>query len=398
MYTTYEIPDYRPSLSGSDIDAILNALSQKFSERRSKHLGYPYNLDFDASSLSQFSNFLINNLGDPYAGSHYATEVCSTEREVIDWIMRVWQCNDPSEYWGSVGTSGTEGNLWALYLAREALSDPLLIHSAEAHYSLPKAARILQIDALKCSVGGSGAICNESLKTLIHANRHRSIILALTCGTTMKGAHDDIASCISALDEVGVEPNRRFIHIDGALNAMVLPFIEDVPFGIRPTFQHRIDSMSTSGHKMIGTPMPCGVLVARRQHVNKVASSVSYLRSDDTTLMGSRNGHAVLAIWNRLMRLDVPGFQANARNSATRAQAFADTLRIAAVPVLLNPFSLTVVFPKPSERLVQEYQLACHDNLAHAIVMPNVDTGLINRFTNAYITEWTSSSPEKAFS
>ncbi|ESX11672.1 hypothetical protein X767_31370 [Mesorhizobium sp. LSJC264A00] len=129
----------------------------------------------------------------------------------------------------------------------------------------------------------------------------------------MKGAYDDIASCVSVLDQVGIDQSRRFVHVDGALNAMVLPFVDGSPSGIRPSFRHGIDSMSTSGHKMIGTPMPCGVLVVRREHVHRVASTVSYLRSDDTTLMGSRNGHAVLAIWNRLMRLGIAGFRHNAR-------------------------------------------------------------------------------------
>lgn len=119
-------------------DAIaekLLELHNTFAGRRASHLGYPYNLEFDAEPISEFAKFLINNLGDPYVGSHYATEVCGLEREVVDWVMRVWDCADPEEYWGSVGASGTEGNLRAMYLARETLGDPILIHSTEAQFS-----------------------------------------------------------------------------------------------------------------------------------------------------------------------------------------------------------------------------------------------------------------------
>nr|WP_246506009.1 histidine decarboxylase [Mesorhizobium silamurunense] len=361
-------------------------------------MGYPYNLDFDAWPISQFCKFFINNLGDPYVGSHYATEVCGVEREVVDWFTRIWECADPEEYWGVVGASGTEGNLWALYLARETLGNPVLIHSTEAHYSVPKAAKILRIEALTCEADHTGAICPDALREVVQANRHRCVILALTCGTTMKGAHDDIASCISVLDQVGIDPSRRFVHVDGALNAMVLPFVDGLPSGIRPSFRHGIDSMSTSGHKMIGTPMPCGILVVQREHVRRVASAVSYLRSDDTTLMGSRNGHAVLAIWNRLTRLGIGGFRHFARTCIERADGFAGALRSASVPVLLNPCSLTVVFPKPSERLVNEYQLACHGNYAHAIVMPNVKADLIDRFVGDYTAEWPCNSRQRVFS
>ncbi|AWI62067.1 hypothetical protein AB395_00004543 (plasmid) [Sinorhizobium fredii CCBAU 45436] len=78
------------------------------------------------------------------------------------------------------------------------------------------------------------------------------------------------------------------------------------------------------------------------------SSAVSYLRSDDATPMGSRNGHAVLAIWNRPMRLDIAGFRNNPRACIERAEGFAAALRSVGVLVLLNPWSLTVVFPKQS--------------------------------------------------
>lgn len=53
---------------------------------------------------------------------------------------------------------------------------------------------------------------------------------------------------------------------------------------------------------------------------------------------------------------------------------------------------------EPSERLVSEYQLACHDNSAHAIVMPNVKADLIDRFVGAYTAEWRCNSRQKVSS
>ena len=68
----------------------------------------------------RFGDYLVNNLGDPYAGSHYASHACDLEREAVAWLMDLWQCDDREKFWGSVVASGTEGNIWALYLAREA--------------------------------------------------------------------------------------------------------------------------------------------------------------------------------------------------------------------------------------------------------------------------------------
>ena len=100
---------------------ILDQTEARIRAAHATHLGYPYNLVGASPVPASFGGYLINNLGDPYAGSHYASEVCALEREVVAWLMELWECDAPGDFWGSVGASGTEGNLWALYLAREAL-------------------------------------------------------------------------------------------------------------------------------------------------------------------------------------------------------------------------------------------------------------------------------------
>jgi histidine decarboxylase len=35
------------------------------------HLGYPYNLVGYSPVPASFGDYLVNNLGDPYVGSHY---------------------------------------------------------------------------------------------------------------------------------------------------------------------------------------------------------------------------------------------------------------------------------------------------------------------------------------
>jgi histidine decarboxylase len=376
---------------------ILTAVEQRMREAHADHLGYPYNLIGQASTPAALGSYLINNLGDPYAGSHYGSEVCDLEREAVAWLMRLWECDAPEDYWGSVVASGTEGNIWALYLAREALPEAVLIHSAEAHYSIPKAARILRMQAISVPCDAEGAIRPDALSaTLSGLDRQQGVILALTCGTTVKGAHDDIGDAMTRLDAAGFDASRRFVHVDGALNAMVLPFLDDVPEGLRPSFRHGIDSLSTSGHKMIGTPMPCGVLIARRPHVARVARAIAYLRSDDTTLMGSRNGHAVLAVWTRLMGHGMEGFRRDAETCRQQAESLAEDLRAQGVSVLLNPFSLTVIFPEPDPATVKRFQLSCSGGQAHAIVMPNVGDAQVRRFRDAYLAWWEAETIARA--
>ncbi len=356
------------------------------------HLGYPYNLSFDPGVPTGLHQFLINNLGDPYVGSHYASEVCQLEREAIGWLMHLWGCDDPSEYWGSIGASGTEGNIWGIYLGREALPNAVLLHSADAHYSIPKAARLQRIEAVEVGSNPAGEIDLAALAQTLTTLRGRPVILALTCGTTMKGAHDDIAGAIAVLEAAGLGPDRRYIHLDGALNAMVVPFLAAAPASIQPMFGLGIDSISTSGHKMIGTPMPCGAIVCRKPHIDQIARAISYLKSNDTTLMGSRNGHAVLAIWTRLFGHGHDGYAKDARHCSQRAQMLATKLGAAGAQVLCNPHALTGVFDEPGAEIVSRYQLACAKGLAHAIVMPNVTDTLLEEFRTDYLA-WLKRRP-----
>ncbi len=382
---------HTPSAGAAMSPAIMADLARTEARMRAAHathLGYPYNLSFPTGVPDSLGHYLINNLGDPYAGSHYASEVCRHEREAVAFLMDLWDCRDPENYWGSIGASGTEGNLWGIHLGREALPDAVLIHSADAHYSLPKAARIQRVPAVEVASNPAGEIDLSALAEALRDLGGRPVILALTCGTTMKGAHDNIAGAIRVLDAAGYGPDRRYIHVDGALNAMVIPFLSEADPAIRPSFDHPIDSISTSGHKMIGTPMPCGAIVCRREHVERIARNIAYLRSDDTTLMGSRNGHAVLAIWARFMLHGREGYAHDARDCAARAQGLAARLRAASDgyggEVLCNPHSLTVVFRQPAEWIVKRYQLACAKGLSHAIVMPNVTDDLLDRF----VSDW----------
>ena len=48
---------------------------------------------------------------------------------------------------------------------------------------------------------------------------------------------------------------------------------------------------------MIGSPIPCGIVVAKRQNVERISVDVDYISTRDQTISGSRNGHTVLLMW-----------------------------------------------------------------------------------------------------
>jgi histidine decarboxylase len=147
------------------------------------------------------------------------------------------------------------------------------------------------------------------------------------------------------LDEVIVDRERYFIHVDGALFAQILPHLDGAA-GQVPIhdFTRPIASLSVSGHKMMGCPMPSGVVVHRKNNIKRIEKRVEYLNSYDTTIMGSRNGQSPLFMWLSIRKKGIDGFRADARQSIEMAQYLHDKFKKANLKVCLSflPFLLVL--------------------------------------------------------
>ena len=131
--------------------------------------------------------------------------------------------------------------------------------------------------------------------------------------------------------------------------------------------------------------MPCGVAITRRKHVEKVEQRIEYLNSVDTTIMGSRNGQAPLFMWYSLKRKGMQGIKRDVQHCMDTATYLRDELKKAGILAQLNDLSSTVVMERPvEETLVQQWQLACEEDIAHVVVMPNVTREKIDVFVSAF--------------
>ena len=152
------------------------------------------------------------------------------------------------------------------------------------------------------------------------------------------------------------------------------------------TFRKPIGSVSVSGHKFVGVPMPCGVVMTRMRHVMKLSSDIEYLNSRDATIMGSRNGHAPIFMWHTLTRKGYDGMRDDVEACIANAQALKKMLEDVKVDVMLNELSSTVVFERPlEEAFVKKWQLACEGDIAHVVVMPNVTVPQLREFVDEYV-------------
>ncbi|CAH8356817.1 unnamed protein product [Eruca vesicaria subsp. sativa] len=357
--------------------SVLARYRKTLVERTKYHLGYPYNLDFDYGALGQLQHFSINNLGDPFIESNYGVHSRPFEVGVLDWFARLWEI-ERDDYWGYITNCGTEGNLHGILVGREMLPDGILYASSESHYSVFKAARMYRMECEKVDTLMSGEINCDDLKLKLLANKDKPAILNVNIGTTVKGAVDDLDLVIKTLEECGFSHDRFYIHCDGALFGLMMPFVKRAP---KVSFNKPIGSVSVSGHKFVGCPMPCGVQITRMKHIKALSSNVEYLASRDATIMGSRNGHAPLFLWYTLNRKGYKGFQKEVQKCLRNAHYLKDRLREAGISAMLNELSSTVVFERPKdEEFVRRWQLACQGNIAHVVVMPSVTIEKLDHF------------------
>merc|ERR1712232_1218526 len=133
---------------------------------------------------------------------------------------------EEDSYWGYVTTSGTEGNLHGILLARECHPDGILYTSQETHYSVFKAARYYRMQCEAIPTLPMGEIDYEQLARRLEQNRDKPAIINVNIGTTVKGAVDNLDRILDILQTLNFPEDQYHIHCDGALFALMMPFVE----------------------------------------------------------------------------------------------------------------------------------------------------------------------------
>lgn len=358
----------------SNLETKLIDLEIKLKNARDTFIGYPVTKDFNFSEISHFLKYPINNLGDPFEGGTYKVQTHEIEKEVITFFAKMFRAN-PKDYWGYLTNGGSESNLYGLYLARELFPKGVVYYSESTHYSIRKNIHLLNVPSIAIRSNKNGEIDYEDLEGALKLNRHKSAIVLATFGTTMKEAKDDVSKIKNILKNLAIQDH--YIHCDAALSGSYGAFMNPrLPFD----FKDGADSISISGHKFIGLPMPTGVLIAKRSSRDRIAKNISYIGSLDTTITGSRNGHTPLFLWYALKTLGVTGLKERYLHSLDVAKYCEKRLNDIGIKAWRNPNAITVVLPKTSKKIKDKWQLATEGDIAHVICMPNISKKQIDLF------------------
>ncbi len=354
----------------------------KFLKEIQHHLGnmfgYPAAQDFNYEELLPFFRHPINNIGDPFIKGTAKDNCHHLEREVLGFWAKLLRA-PKNNWWGYVTNGGTEGNLYGLWLARECYPKGIVYYSEDTHYSIDKNLHFLKMQQCRIPSQKNGEIDYKKLQKTLAKNRKKPAIIFANIGTTMTEAKDDIGKIQEILKDLII--SDYYIHCDSAMSGAISPFLKPKP---NFDFADGADSIVISGHKFIGSPIPCGIAIVLKKHKNRIAESIPYIGTVDTTISGSRSGLTSLILWYAMKTQSKKGMAARVQKSLDLAGYAKTKLVEMGVQAWRNENAITVVFPAAKKELKEKWQLATANKISHIIVMPHLTKKDIDNFLADY--------------
>lgn len=357
---------------------------------RSMTLGYPGNNDIRLEEFyrwytgNNLESMIINNAGDPFEEGDHTLSSLDFEREVIQYFAPKYGF-DGNDLWGIVTMSGTDGNNHGIYfgvnyLKRKTGKMPVVYVSDEAHYSNYRLCDLQHLEVRLVKSDSMGRMVPDSLEKVLDPTRPCLIVYAM--GSTFKGAIDDQ----KALDDVLArhEGMAVYRHVDAALFGGYLPFTEYKDLVDRR--KTGFDSISVSGHKFFGIDSPCGLFITTRDvYDNQSTYDISYLNANMRMINCSRSGIEPLKFWWLVKTVGDEGWAEQAARILENTRYLKSELKRIGWPYWNNEYSNTVIFRRPSAKVVRKYNLACGEDaafggkLSHVVVMQHVTKDSIDR-------------------
>lgn len=357
---------------------------------RSMTLGYPGNNDIRLEEFyrwytgNNLESMIINNAGDPFEEGDHTLSSLDFEREVIQYFAPKYGF-DGNDLWGIVTMSGTDGNNHGIYfgvnyLKRKTGKMPVVYVSDEAHYSNYRLCDLQHLEVRLVKSDSMGRMVPDSLEKVLDPTRPCLIVYAM--GSTFKGAIDDQ----EALDDVLArhEGMAVYRHVDAALFGGYLPFTEYKDLVDRR--KTGFDSISVSGHKFFGIDSPCGLFITTRDvYDNQSTYDISYLNANMRMINCSRSGIEPLKFWWLMKTVGDEGWTEQAARIFENTRYLKSELKRIGWPYWNNEYSNTVIFRRPSAKVVRKYNLACGEDaafggkLSHVVVMQHVTKDSIDR-------------------
>jgi aromatic-L-amino-acid/L-tryptophan decarboxylase len=222
----------------------------------------------DAGILAELLAAALNVNAMLWRTSPAATEL---EELALDWLRQLLGL--PDGLHGHIEDTASTSTLAALAAARHLVPDGAVLCSEQAHSSVDKAARLLDVDVVKIPVDGEFRMRPDALGDAL--TRTRAAAVVATVGTTSTTSVDPVPSIADACEGAGA-----WLHVDAAY-AGSAAVCEEFRWALAGA--ERADSLVVNPHKWLFTPVDCSCLFTRRPDVLRDAFSLvpEYLRTSE---------------------------------------------------------------------------------------------------------------------
>jgi tyrosine decarboxylase/aspartate 1-decarboxylase len=329
-----------------------------------------------------YAKYFEKNLGDP--GLFPATS--ELERETVRMLGSL--LSNPKSC-GYIVSGGTEANILALWAARNLAKGKRreVIVPISAHFSFDKAADMLGLKLIKIGLNEQFQVDVNAVKNAVTP---RTLAIVGIAGTTGLGVVDPIPE----LSDIA-EAHDIYLHVDAAFGGFVLPFLKELGLKV-PDFDFKlpgVSSITVDPHKMGLAPIPAGGILFRDCLALKAVSRrIQYLaggEAEQATIIGSRPGASVIAVWALLKHLGKEGYRAIVKRCMKLTWRLADEVnRIEGLRLVTKPI-INIVgiksIAKDIRLVVQKlrrkgWAISTFDDYMRIVIMPHVKTTHITNF------------------
>lgn len=375
-------------------DIELFKVQKNVRDFKKESIGFPGN---QLSNLNGFYKWLtesdlcylaMNNIGHPFSNTDsFPLSTLRIERKVIELLAPYYEIN-PSEVWGFVASSGSDGNNHGLYFGANKLKKetgilPIVYVSKEAHYSIRRLCDLQNLEVRLIDTNKNGSMDVNDLKNKLDPSRPALLVIAI--GSTFLGAIDDQDEIYKVLEEV--KPIKYYIHLDAALFGGYLIFTKYHEICSRK--KHHFDSIAISGHKFFGIDEPCGIFIATKEIIEAQKQfNIEYLNNDMPLISCSRSALDPLKFYWVLKKVGFDNLKKQAEEILANTEYFQEEFDKINYPAWHNECSNTIFFKRVNDDLIKKYNLSCGTNefyggkLNHIVVMQHVNKEIIDSFIN----------------
>ena len=246
-----------------------------------------------------YIKFLDTNLGDPelFPGTK------KIESKFISFISTLLHA--PKNAAGQIVSGGTEGNITAMWVARQLTGEKEIIIPESAHFSFQKIASLMGMHLIPIKLTNDCIMDISDAENKINNNTAAVVGIA---GSTELGTIDPLPE----LSEI-CSDKQVFFHVDAAFGGFVIPFLKELGHDV-PDFDFQlkgVSSVSIDSHKMGHAAIPLGTLMIREKTWLDEISVKSHCVSGkrQAGLLGTRSGGPIAAAYAVTKYLGMKGYK-----------------------------------------------------------------------------------------